>query len=262
MNMEIKSFKKLKNNRYQVFFSDKTNTIFFDEIILKNNLLVKKEISKEKIILLIKENKSLESFYDALKYVSYKNRSKKEIENYLLKRNYDKDNICKTIKKLEENKLINEDMFLDAFIHDEILLTSHGPLKIKKKLLELGFNENIILEKINAIDENIWIDKINKLAIKKINANHKDSQKMLKEKIINYFLNEGYAKNLVLSVLNNISFDNNDSIIENISLKLYKKLSLKYQDNLLWNQLKLKLISKGFSYSDVENAINKLKETL
>lgn len=257
--MKIKNLKKLKNNRYQIFFEDNTNIILYDDVILSKGLLLKKDVSKNEMIELIKENKKLESYYDAIKYITRKQRVSKEVRNYLLTKKYDLENINHTIKLLEERKLINPSLYLNSFIHDEIVLTNHGPNKIKKKLLDLDFSLEEIDEELTKINEDIWKEKLTILINKKIATNRKESWNALKEKIVYYFFNEGYAKDMINKIIDNTEIPNNTGILEKEAEKLYKKLSLKYQDNNLFYQLKGRLLNKGFNYQEIDNVIEKLK---
>ena len=75
--MKIKSYKKVKNNQYKIYLEDNRELTLYDEIILKYNLLLKKELSKKEIVEIIKENQHLSCYFSALNYLNYKNRSKK-----------------------------------------------------------------------------------------------------------------------------------------------------------------------------------------
>ncbi len=259
--MKIKSYKKLKNNRYQIFFDDTTNLILYDEIILKQNLLLKKELSKKEAIELIKENKKLESYYAALQFLAHKNRSKKEVADYLLSKNYQQSDILQVISTLEEKNLLNSSLYLDAFIHDEIALTNHGPQKIKNKLLKLGFVEEEIDKHLQKVENSVWEEKIKKFFNKKIQSNHKDSKNALKEKLIYTGIQEGFSKAMISSIFETLEIPENDDILKKEASKLYKKLSNKYKENELWFQLKGKLLNKGFSYEEVNTTLEDIKKT-
>ena len=78
--MNIKKYKKLKDNRYQITLDNLEQIILYDDIILKYNLLLTKKIKNEEQLEEIKkDNDSLECYYKAIHYLSYKMRCKKEI---------------------------------------------------------------------------------------------------------------------------------------------------------------------------------------
>lgn len=259
--MKIKNYKKIKNNSYQISFTDKKeDIILYDDIILKYNLLIKKEIGKKELFELLKENETLTCYYKAIQYLTNKNRSKKEIRDYLKRNKFSKQDIENTITKLEEKNLINEEIYLQAFINDQIHLTNNGPKKIKKKLLDLEFQEERIDVLLMQVPKEVWHQKLEHNILKKINANKKDGSNKIKEKILYYFINEGYEKEEILSIIKNIEFPTNKQALEKEALKLYKKLEKKYQESELWYQIKGKLLNKGFLYKDVEEVLEDIKK--
>ena len=71
-------------------------------------------------------------------------RSKKEIKDYLKRKEYDDIDIKNTISRLEKNNLINNKEYARAYIIDRINLSNDGPNKIKKDLIHEGIEEEII----------------------------------------------------------------------------------------------------------------------
>ena len=50
MHVKIKSFKKGKKNSYTIdFVGNQESVVLYDDVILKNNLLIKKDVLKRKL---------------------------------------------------------------------------------------------------------------------------------------------------------------------------------------------------------------------
>lgn len=82
--MKINKFKKIGSNKYKIYF-DNESLIVYEDVILKYNLLYKKDIDNDLLIEINKENYK-SSIYDvSIKYISVRMRSKKELEEYLKK---------------------------------------------------------------------------------------------------------------------------------------------------------------------------------
>ena len=259
--MKIKSYKKIKNNCYQISFQGKEEDIvLFDDIILKYDLLLKKEISEQELQAILKENFSMSCYYKAISYISKKNVCKKEIRDYLKRNHFANIMIESTIQLLEEKNLIDEAMYLEAFIHDQVTLTSNGPKKIMKKLLDLEFSEDVIKKHLNMISHEVWMERLESLISKKVKANHKDGAQKIKEKILYFCKNEGYEKEEVLRILDTIEFPKNEDALEKEAMKLYNKYSCKYKGVELFYQIKGRLMNKGFSYNDVDSVIENMKQ--
>ena len=97
--------------------------------------------------------------------------------------------IAKTIKKLKENKFLNDALYLNAYFKDQINLfisskeelsislfkrrlyftiTSSYPKKIEANLKKIGLDNELIEEKLATISEDVWLEKIEKYIDKKI----------------------------------------------------------------------------------------------
>lgn len=260
MKMNIKNFIKLKDNRYKINFDDKNSIILYDDIILKYNLLITKKTSQIELKKIMAENNKLECYYKALKYLSYKNRSKKELINYLKKNLYSEEDINEALKKLEEGNYLNENTYLKSYINDQINLTYNGPKKIKTKLIDLGLKEELINQAIKEVPEKVWYEKLTKIITKKIKSNSCDSIKKLQEKILYHCLNDGFKKEEILEILSQYEMSDNIVFLEKEAHKLSIKLARKYQDKELFYQLKIRLLRKGFNALDIDNIIDKIKK--
>ncbi len=245
--MEVKKIVK-KGIKYRILL-EVGSIDTYEEIILKYNLLYKKDISEDLFNDILKENIYYDSYYKVLNLLNKKLRSRYEIENYLKKQ--DCPNIDKIINKLESIGLINDAKFAQAYTNDKINLSLDGPEKIRHNLEKLKVDSDIIDNVISKIDENIINEHLQKLISKKIKTS-KYTGNVLKNKLKVYLVNLGYSYNDVNKALENIK--GNDLSSE--MLKIYNKLKLKYEGDTLKLKLKQKLYSKGFSVDEINNFID------
>lgn len=248
--MRILKFKKIGIDKYKVIFEN-NELILYEDIILKYNLISKNEINIDELENILEDNKCAEMYSMSLKYISTRLRSKKEIENYLLKKGYDINNIYKVISKLEDSGVLDEKKYIEAYINDSINLKNIGPYKIKEELIKLGFDENQVDINLSNIEENVWINKINNYISKLINGSKTHSSNMLRQKILNDLYIKGYDKELIYPLLEKIVvIDNNNIKLE--YEKAYKKYSSKYKNNELNKKIILYLQRKGYNYSEIK----------
>jgi len=246
--MKIERYTKLKNGQYKLNLDNNTNILLHEDLILKHELLIYKEINEEDIDKLLEENTSYIAYDLALSYLKVKMRSKKEMKDYLSKKQVNNELINIAIKKLEEQGYLNDSIYAKYFISDKINLSNDGPYKIKESLSKLGISEDIILESMKSFDRDLETYRIKKLIEKQIKINHNKSEYLLKQKMINYLVNLGYTKELIVSLINDISVDDED-IKKKEYDKLYNKLSKKYSGKELEYKMKQKMYQKGF-YSE------------
>lgn len=256
-NILMKKISKIKkiNNKYTIILSDNSSLSFYSDTLIKYNLLKPREISDKELEEIINYNDYIEAYNKALTYISYKQRTKKEIKDKLC--NYSIDVIDKVIKKLDELCLLDEKKYIEAFINDQINLGNKGPFYIKKELKKLNINIDYIDEILNNINEDVWIEKVKKIVDKKINTNKKLPKGRLLLKIKNDLILLGYSKNIIDKVLSNIIIEEDSEVIKMAFDNEYKRLSKKYKDKELEKKVKYNLYKKGFSLERIEEILNK-----
>ncbi len=248
--MKIIKYTKMKSNKYKVKIDD-IEVKLYDDVIIKYQLLRKKEITDEEFQEITEYNDNLEAYYKGLKYLSSKMRTEKEIFFYLNKV-YSKRVCNEVIDKLKNNGYINKEVYLKAYIDDQVNLGSYGPEKIKKDLIKLGYTQDEEEARINKIDDNVWLEKLERLVGKKIKTNHSYGSYKLKEKILFDLMNTGYYKWMIEEVINSFEFEDDLALVQKEYKKAYNKLSKKLEGSELAYQIKMKLLQKGFSSSAIE----------
>lgn len=244
--MKINKFKKVGKSKYKIIF-DNTDITLYEDVILKYDLLIKSEVDIDLIDKIIKENEHYDAFYSALNYIEIKMRNKKEIISYLKKKEFNDEIINETINKLEKLNLLNSKSYIQAFVNDKINLSSDGPYKIKKSLLEFDFNEEDIDNYLNTIAENIWLEKLKKIANKKKSIMKSKSYYMFVSKMKNDLYNLGYDKYMIENVLSNIEYDSN------ALSKDLEKASKKFKGDK--TKIINSLLRKGYSYEEINTSL-------
>lgn len=204
--MKIEKYELTKKNKYNVYLSNGEVITLDERVITENELLLKKELDINLYNKITKESRMYELIDIAIKYISIRLRSIKEIKEYLKKKETDTELIEVSVEKLIKLGYLNDDRFTKAFIKDKLNFTSMGDYKIKMELQKLGISYEIIENNISLIDDNIIEEKIKKLIEKDIRTNKKYSGINLKNKIYNHLVSSGYTKEKVISILNNYNF--------------------------------------------------------
>ncbi len=245
--MHINKFKKVGKNKYKIIF-DNTELTLFEDIILKYDLLIKKDINEYLFDEIINENSYYDAYDKALSYIEAKLRTKKEIIDYLNKKGFDEKYIEYAIEKVEKLGLLNDDVYVQAYVNDKINLTLDGPYKIRNNLLNLDISEEVINKYLNKIDNNIWSEKLDKVINKKKKLMNSKSYYIFMNKLRNNLYSLGYEKELIDEKLSNIKYDSN--AID----KDFEKACKKYKDDK--NKIISSLIRKGYSYEEIINKLN------
>ena len=241
--MKVNKYKKLRNGKYQVTIDD-VDVILYDDIIIKHQLLLKQVITKNELDLIRKDNDFYGNYLLAVNYIKKKLRSREEVRKYLVKQEVNNTDTNKIIDLLEKNKVIDNNIFCEAYLHDKMSYSSAGPLKIRNDLEKLKIEENIINKKMSEYTTEIEREKIEKYIDKKL-KNNKKSLYELKNSVLNYLVSNGYHRELVIDALGSLKIDES-LVYEREYQKLYNKLSKKYEGKELEYHIKQKLYQKGF----------------
>ena len=204
--MKIDKYELIKKNKYNIFLSNGEVITVDERVITENELLLKKEIDINLYNKVIRESRIYELVDIAIKYISIRLRSIKEIKDYLKKKEEDTDLIEVSINKLTKLGYLDDERFTKAFIKDKMNFTSMGDYKIKMELYNLGVSPELIEENISLIDNEQLEEKMKKQIEKDIRTNKKYIGYELKNKIYNHLVSAGFSKEKVLAVINKYDF--------------------------------------------------------
>ena len=241
--MKIEKYKYLGNGKYKVII-DNENYIIYEDIILKYNILGKDNINQKDLDLYLKDNEFFEAYYKAVSYINIKLRCTSEIEKYL-KKGYSSKTVEDVVNKLKKDGYLNESIYVEAFINDQINLKTVGPLKIKNDLLTLKLSETVIDNYLNNYTSDLQREKIIKVIEKELHLNKNKSSFMIKNKIMKSLMDKGFYRDDIVDCLENYDIDDHDAY-EAEYKKLKKRLSSKYSDRELEYKIREKLYQKGF----------------
>ncbi len=244
--MQVKKYKKVRDGKYKVLFSNGKELVLYEEVILKYDLLLKKDINHADILEIIAYNHECDTYYVALKYLKVRFRSSKEVFDMLKKKEYPIELIQKTLDKLERQGYINDLNYAHSFLHDQLITTSRGPNKIIYELKKKGISREIILDVMSSYTNEIEIEKITKIVTRMIKSNRSKSNLLLKKKMEQDLLYQGFHKENIYSVISNSSFCNEEDLYEREYEKLKRKLEKKYSEDILEFKIKQQLYQKGF----------------
>lgn len=246
--MKIIKYKKGAKGIYKVELDDGRVLALYEDVILKFELLLKKEILEAELKNINDYNLECDVYYVALNNIKARFKSTYDLKEFLRKKEYPIDLIDKAIDKLLGQGYLNDRSFARSYINNQIITTSKGPLKIEKELLEKKIDGNIIKEEMEAFDEDSQLEKINKIINRGLKSNRTRGGVVLKQKIYNDLKVLGYDGYLINRVIDDYSFENDSNIAKKEYDKLYRRLSRKYSGNELENKIREKLYQKGLKY--------------
>ncbi|MFY9176620.1 MAG: RecX family transcriptional regulator [Caldicoprobacterales bacterium] len=166
----IVDIQKQKRNqrRYTIHFDDGEWLGLFDELVVKHGLKVDMEVDSQKIAKLAREDDAKKSMDMSLRYLQYRSRSQKEMEDYLEAKGFERDIIDETIDKLKSYGYINDLAFARDWVSHRMATKPMGRAMIKRELYYKGIDNEIIEKSLDQFSENEEEEQAYKLALKYI----------------------------------------------------------------------------------------------
>ena len=252
--MQIIKYTKKGSNKYELTLKDNTKLLVYTDLILEYNLLIRKNIDTNTLKEIKSANLKLDCYYKTLKYLKNTNCTS-DIKNYL--KDYPSNIADYTVQRLTKEGYLNDNNYIKSYINTKINLSNDGYYKIYYYLKNKDLDETIIKNYLNDIEDNIWLDKINKIVNTKLKSNTKYSNNLLISKIKTYLKTLGYQDYLINIALDNINLDTSkeDEKLEKDYLKLFNKYKNKYEKNKLNYILIGKLYQKGYDLDKVKRVV-------
>ena len=252
VDMNIIKYKKSGTGKYKVELDDGTSLVLYEDVILKYQLLITKCIDSNDIDAINKDNIQEDVYYVALNSIKSRMRSINDLKVFLINKEYPIDMIDIAINKLIKQGYLNDENYVRAYINNQMIITSNGPDRIKKDLLDKKIDISIIDNNLDIFNEEEQVIKINKIIEKRIKSNNSRGGIVLKSKIYNDLKILGYNSELINRVLCGYSFDNDNELAKKEYEKLMRKYSRKYSGSELKRKVNEKMYMKGLKYEEVD----------
>ena len=203
--IKITRIERQKNNkeRYSIYLNEEYGFGIHEDILVRYRLAKGMELEKDFIDEVLKKEEQSQATNYALRLLSYKMRTEKEIWNRMIEKEYPREVIEATIDYLKELKYIDDEEYARKFIKDKVNLKNIGKERIKRELFNKGIDSktvNIELEEL--VDNEEQYDKAMELAVKKLNTTYKNDDKNARYRKLGGFLQRrGYSMDIVMKIL-------------------------------------------------------------
>ncbi len=205
--MKITSIEPQKNkNRVNIYVDNLFSIGIEEELRFKYKLEIGMEVNDAfiKDILRVEEQNKVTNH--ALKLLSYRQRSEKEIYDALKRKGFEDSYIENVINYCKEYNYLDDRAFAESFIKDKINLNKYGPERIKYELILKGISKDIINELL-VIDYDEQYEIAMKIAEKKLKSYEKDDRNSIYRKLSGFLQRKGYPYDIISKVIKEILKD-------------------------------------------------------
>ncbi|MDG5786233.1 recombination regulator RecX [Evansella sp. AB-P1] len=257
------SIAKRRKDRFHIYVDrgngDEYAVTVSEDVLVKRQLSKGVELSEDDLDLIREEDNLDKAFQKVLNYLSYRMRSRKEIFQYLLDQEVQKEDAEQLIDRLKDLNLLDDQAFAEAFVRTKKNTQKKGPLLIEQELYEKGISQQQIDKAILEYPEEEQLDNAIKAITKKQSSYKLEGQKQRKQKLYQFLVQRGFTSSIINKAIDELQQEDDDGAGEWIAIqkqgeKALKKLS-KYEGWELNQRLKKNLYQKGFSMELIERWI-------
>ena len=193
----------------------------------------------------------------ALYHLSFKQRTAKEVKDYLTQHDIQPEIISQVLDNLKKDHWINDRKYANSFIQSNLLTSDKGAFVLKQKLSQKGISSTIIEEELSQFDFTEFTDKVAKKLLKKHQG--KLPSKALQDKILQSMINKGFSYSQAKTAYQHLQIEedqeNQQELLYKELDKQYRKYSKKYDGYDLKQRLTQSLARKGYDFSDIASAL-------
>lgn len=260
---------KRNKHRYNIFTDDGQGEKFGfsvdEDVLIEFNLRKGLTINEAEMQTLLKKDILQQSYAKVIGYLGYRMRTKKEIRDYLVKKEVDEEHIEQILSKLEDRKLVDDKEFADLFVKTRIKTSTKGPGLVKRELTEKGVTSIIANEAVEQYSYGIQYEKATKVAEKRLKRNSRHSFKKQQEQLQATLLRNGFTQDIIRDVLFNIEEVDTEAEMEALSYhgeRLLRKHEGKLTGYELKNKVKESLYRQGFKIETINSYLDQISDDL
>ena len=213
------------------------------------------------------------AFELAVRYLSYRSRSAKEIKGYLREKEFDEASIKKTVDKLQYYGYQNDETYTKEVIRQKGEAGGKGSKAIKNYLLEKGVEEGLIEQSLKEFypHEKEFSTALRE-TFKFFRAKEQLPLNQIKEKLSRRLASRGFSFEIIKGCLDQLSKDQQvKEVMENQQdvhfekalaegMKAKEKSEKKYSNSYqVYGKVYQTLLRKGFDKQMIQQVMDRLK---
>lgn len=193
-----------RRKRVNIFIDEKFAFGLDLETLAKYNLQINQEISQKKIEEIIKEEELLKVYDKALRFLSFRPRSEKEVKDYLRKKNIGEETQKMVIGKLKKTKLLDDEQFAVWWIEQRTTFRPSGKRLLEYELRKKGISKEIIEEIAPQFSSSFEFEGALKAARKKLSSYQKLPSLEFRQKMTAFLARRGFSWEVIKEVIDEV----------------------------------------------------------
>lgn len=196
---------KKRKNRCSIYLDDEFAFGINIDVLYKFGLKKGDQLSEEDIekILAVEEKQTAKE--RALKFLSYRDRSEKEVIDKLKAIGYKEDVINWVLAELKRLKLIDDTRFAISFARTKMIYKPMGEYLLRRELFNKGINEKDINEAIAIVyQEKDPVALASEIALKQVKKYQNLDVIKAKRRVSDFLLRRGFNWDVISDIIENL----------------------------------------------------------
>ncbi|MFD0959554.1 RecX family transcriptional regulator [Paenibacillus chungangensis] len=196
---------KKDRKRYDIYIGEEEPVLTVHEDILIRYRLMKGGVLQDELLSEIKrEDERFEAYRKAVAYLGAKPRTRKQLHQYLERKELANEHIEYALDRLEREGLVDDVQYAQLFAESRMRSSLKGRLMIRQELSMRGVSKSAALEAVSAISEEEEIAAANKLAEKKWRS-LKGAEAERRRKLMGFLLRRGFPGHIVKEAIKSVN---------------------------------------------------------
>lgn len=231
-----------------------------EDILIKYSLRKGLALDESAIKNILHKDTLHKSYAQSIQFLSYRMRTKKEMKDYLTKKEAAPEHIPQIMERLEKEGYLDDRQFAEAFVRTRIQTSNKGPRLVQRELMDRGIAEPIAAEAVMQYTYELQYNKALKWATKKLTGSTKESFRKQLQQVQGTLLQKGFTQEIIQNVIQSLEKEK-DEDQEFVALvhqgeKLLRKYEKKLSGFKLKNKVKEALFRRGFSFEQINQFVN------
>lgn len=193
----------------------------------------------------------------ALYHLSFKQRTVKEVRDYLTKHEIEPAISQQVIAHLSADKWLDDAAYTQQMIDNNLHSGDKGPLALQQKLAQKGIDKHLSSQLLDQADFTPVAQRLAEKTLRKHQGKH--SHRSLLDKLTQTLLQKGFSYSTAKQTIHDLDIEEDPETTQDLLFaeldKAYHKYSRKYEGYELKQRLTQYLARKGYDFSDIAQAI-------
>lgn len=244
-----------RQGRYNVYLDGKYAFPVAESVLIQFRLMKGMEIDKEQAAAITAADQRAKAYSRMLDYLSHQLRTESDIIKKLREIETPEEFIAPVLKKLREQKLVDDHEYAAAYVRTEMTTGLKGPGVIRQHLRQKKVAENDIDDALAQFTPELQAENASKLAAKLFRRYRSQPLKRREQKVRQGLMTKGYSAGIYDRIKEDVMPAEDTALEEDLLAKEASKMwrrYRRYQGFEREQHFKQGMFRKGFDLDDVQ----------